>query len=130
MAVPYTMMTPQMEQLIDRVGSRFALVTLSGRRAGEISDYYNQLGEGLGKIVPPQVTSTSRKPLSIALEEIQVGKIEAVPLPTEEELAAEAQARADAFDVDDTPDRPSREQHESLWKVRAAPAPRTRRKSY
>ena len=55
-------------------------------RAREINDYYNQLGEGLGKIVPPQVTSVSRKPLSIALEEIEVGKIEAVPLPTEEEL--------------------------------------------
>ena len=49
-------------------------------RAREINDYYNQLGEGLGKIVPPQVTSVSRKPLSIALEEIEVGKIEAVPL--------------------------------------------------
>ena len=45
-------------------------------RAREINDYYNQLGEGLGKIVPPQVTSVSRKPLSIALEEIEVGKIE------------------------------------------------------
>ena len=44
-------------------------------RAREINDYYNQLGEGLGQIVPPQVTSVSRKPLSIALEEIEVGKI-------------------------------------------------------
>ena len=50
-------------------------------RAREINDYYNQLGEGLGKIVPPQVTSVSRKPLSIALEEIEAGKIESVPLP-------------------------------------------------
>ena len=44
-------------------------------RAREINDYYNQLGEGLGRIVPPQVTSVSRKPLSIAMEEIEVGKI-------------------------------------------------------
>ena len=44
-------------------------------RAREINDYYNQLGEGLGRIVPPQVTSVSRKPLSIALEEIDAGKI-------------------------------------------------------
>jgi DNA-directed RNA polymerase subunit omega len=84
-------------------------VTLSAMRAREINDYYNQLGEGLGKIVPPQVTSVSRKPLSIAMEEIEVGKIESVPLPTEEELAeiaaaeaaaAEAAGDTNAFDSD------------------------------
>src|SRR5215471_10730576 len=80
-----SLMTPQMEQLLGRVVSKFTLVTLAAMRAREINDYYNQLGEGLGKIVPPQVTSVSRKPLSIALEEIQADKIEAVPLPPEEE---------------------------------------------
>ena len=70
------LMEPRMEGLLDRVGSKFTLVTLASMRAREINDYYNQLGEGLGKIVPPQVTSVSRKPLSIALEEIQEGKIE------------------------------------------------------
>jgi DNA-directed RNA polymerase subunit omega len=74
------LMEPRMEGLLDQVGSKFTLVTLASLRAREINDYYNQLGEGLGKIVPPQVTSVSRKPLSIALEEIQVGKIEARPL--------------------------------------------------
>jgi DNA-directed RNA polymerase subunit omega len=80
-----TLMTPRMENLLARVDSKFTLVTLSAMRAREINDYYNQLGEGLGKIVPPQVTSVSRKPLSISLEEIEVGKIEAVPLPPEPE---------------------------------------------
>ena len=70
------LMDPRMEQLLERVDSKFTLVTLAAMRAREINDYYNQLGEGLGKIVPPQVTSVSRKPLSIALEEIEVGKIE------------------------------------------------------
>ena len=86
-----TLMDPRMEQLLERVDSKFTLVTLAAMRAREINDYYNQLGEGLGKIVPPQVTSVSRKPLSIALEEIEADKIEAVPLPpelTEEEVAA------------------------------------------
>ena len=86
-----TLMDPRMEQLIERVDSKFTLVTLAAMRAREINDYYTQLGEGLGKIVPPQVTSVSRKPLSIALEEIEADKIEAVPLPpelTEEEIAA------------------------------------------
>jgi len=82
------LMEPRMEDLLERVDSKFTLVTLSSKRAREINDYYNQLGEGLGKIVPPQVTSVSRKPLSIALEEIEAGKIVATDLPSEEvELA-------------------------------------------
>ena len=91
MAPRANLMTPRMEELLERVDSKFTLVTLAAMRAREINDYYNQLGEGLGKIVPPQVTSVSRKPLSIALEEIEADKIEAVPLPpelTEEEVAA------------------------------------------
>ena len=85
MATRANLMNPRMEELLVRVDSKFTLVTLSAMRAREINDYYNQLGEGLGKIVPPQVTSVSRKPLSISLEEIEVGKIEAVPLPPEPE---------------------------------------------
>ncbi len=80
-----SLMEPRMEHLLDRVGSKFTLVTLAAKRAREINDYYNQLGEGLGKIVPPQVTSVSRKPLTISMEEIEVGKIRAVPLPDEPE---------------------------------------------
>src|SRR5947207_15916295 len=98
-----SLMEPRIETLMSKVDSKFTLVTLSAMRAREINDYYNQLGEGLGKIVPPQVTSVSRKPLSIAMEEIEVGKIKSVPLPTEEELAAEAEAAAAAA-ARDTPD--------------------------
>jgi DNA-directed RNA polymerase subunit omega len=70
-----SLMEPKLEGLLGHVDSKFTLVTLSSRRAREINDYYNQLGEGLGRIVPPQVTSVSRKPLSIALEEVEAGKI-------------------------------------------------------
>jgi DNA-directed RNA polymerase subunit omega len=70
-----SLMDPRLEQLMNRVDSKFTLVTLASMRAREINDYYNQLGEGLGRIVPPQVTSVSRTPLSIALEEVAVGKI-------------------------------------------------------
>ena len=94
-----SLMEPRMEHLLDRVGSKFTLVTLAAMRAREINDYYNQLGEGLGKIVPPQVTSVSRKPLTISLEEIEAGKIESVPLPPEEEVPEDA---ADG-ELDETP---------------------------
>ena len=106
MAHKATLMDPRMEQLLERVDSKFTLVTLAAMRAREINDYYNQLGEGLGKIVPPQVTSVSRKPLSIALEEIEADKIEAVPLPpelTEEEIAAELLAAQEAAGAEPAP---------------------------
>ena len=90
---------PRIEGLLERVDSKFTLVTLASKRAREINDYYNQLGEGLGRIVPPQVTSVSRKPLSISLEEVDAGKIvyeRIVPQETaegtEDEVAGSLQA--------------------------------------
>src|SRR6202142_1916643 len=77
-----TMMDPPVEQLLRRVDSKFTLVTLAAKRGRQINSYFNQLGEGLGAIVPPQVTSVSRKPLSISLEEIAAGKVQAGdPIP-------------------------------------------------
>jgi DNA-directed RNA polymerase subunit omega len=70
-----TMMDPPVEQLLARVDSKFTLVTLAAKRGRHINSYFNQLGEGLGTIVPPQVASVSRKPLSISLEEVAAGKI-------------------------------------------------------
>jgi DNA-directed RNA polymerase subunit omega len=87
-----TMMNPTIETLLERVDSKFTLVTLAARRARQVNSYFNQLGEGLGSIVPPQVASTARKPLSISFEEIAADKI------TYERIdpAALAQAEADA----------------------------------
>jgi len=70
-----SLMHPLLENLTDRVDSKFTLVSLAAKRARQINSYFNQLGEGLGTIVPPQVTSLSRKPLSISMEEIEAGKI-------------------------------------------------------
>ncbi|MDQ4133271.1 MAG: DNA-directed RNA polymerase subunit omega [Actinomycetota bacterium] len=70
-----TMIHPPIEDLLDKVDSKFSLVRLSAKRARQINSYFSQLGEGLGSIVPPQVASVSRKPLSIALEEIAADKI-------------------------------------------------------
>ena len=82
-----TMMNPSIEELLARVDSKFTLVTLASRRARQVNAYFNQLGEGLGAIVPPQVASTARKPLSIAFEEIAADKItyERIPEGTGDE---------------------------------------------
>ena len=69
------MIEPPIGGLLDKAETRFGLVVLSARRARQINAYFNQLGEGLGSYVPPQVHSLSRKPLSIALEEIDTDKV-------------------------------------------------------
>ena len=96
-----SMINPPIEGLLERTDSKFRLVTLSAKRARQINSYFGQLGDGLGTIVPPQVNSVARKPLSIAFEEIAADKIVAVDGPTPEEIeAAEAAAAADAADLD------------------------------
>jgi len=92
-----TMMEPRVEGLLERSGSKFALVALASKRARDINSYYGALGDGLGAVAPPQVTSTASKSLSIAFEEIAADKIVPIELPSAEELAAaEAAAAADA----------------------------------
>ena len=90
-----SMIHPHIEGLLDRVDSKFSLVTLASYRARQINSYFNQLGEGLGHMIPPQVSSVARKPLSIAFEEIaadKIVKIERLPFDELDELEAEAAA--------------------------------------
>ena len=89
-----TMMTPQVEGLMDAAGSKFGLCTLASTRAREINSYFGQLGDGLGTKIPPQVTSVARKPLSIAFEEIAAEKI--IPVRPDPEAAAEDGSDDDA----------------------------------
>ena len=76
-----SMVNPPIEQLLSKVDSKFGLVTLAARRARQINSYFNHLGDGLGQMVPPQVTSSARKPLSIGFEEIAANKIVHQALP-------------------------------------------------
>ena len=100
------MINPPIEELLGRVDSKFSLVTLGARRARQINSYFNQLGEGLGALVPPQVASTARKPLSIAFEEIAADKIKSEPIDEAalaEAEAAEQAAAADALAMAEDP---------------------------
>lgn len=96
------MIYPNIENLLDRVDSKFSLVTLASYRARQINSYFNQLGEGLGHMIPPQVSSVARKPLSIAFEEIAVDKIVKVERLPYEEMEAEAEAMFGSLDADET----------------------------
>ncbi len=93
-----SMMNPPIGELLERVDSKFTLVTLAAKRSRQINSYFNQLGEGLGAIVPPQVTSVARKPLSIGFEEVAQDKIgyETFDPVAEAEAAAAALIAAEA----------------------------------
>ena len=92
-----TMINPPIEGLLDTVDSKFTLVTLAARRARNINSYFNQLGDGLGHMIPPQVSSVARKPLSIAFEEIAQDKIVWTPAP---EPVEESETAADAVEAE------------------------------
>ena len=88
-----SLVNPPIEGLLETAESKFRLVTVSAKRGRQINSYFGQLGEGLGSAIPPQVTSMSRKPLSIAFEELAAGKIQPVEPPEEVE-------DVDAIDAD------------------------------
>ena len=90
------MIYPEIEGLIERAGSKFALCTVTAQRAREINSYFGQLGDGLGAMVPPQVTSVSRKPVSIAFQEIAAGKIVPGPPPETKESSAKGSSSKSA----------------------------------
>ena len=79
-----TMMNPPIEELLDRStrSSAWSRSPLVG--PARSTRYFNQLGDGLGHMVPPQVSSVARKPLSIGFEEIAADKIVRVELPEPE----------------------------------------------
>src|SRR5947199_217784 len=62
-----TMMDPQIESLLDKVDSKFTLVTLAAKRGRQINSYFNQLGEGLGAIVPLTFSALASEPARTSL---------------------------------------------------------------
>ncbi|MGH3811188.1 MAG: DNA-directed RNA polymerase subunit omega [Pseudonocardiaceae bacterium] len=74
---PEGITNPPIDDLLDKVSSKYALVIFGAKRARQINDYYAQLGEGLLEYVGPLVEPGAReKPLSIALREIHGGLLE------------------------------------------------------
>lgn len=88
----------KVDDLLEKVDSRYGLVLASARRARQINEYAATLGlnESLG-VPGPQVHTRSQHPLSIAIEELREGKLtiglksrpstEHVPAPTDDEVA-------------------------------------------
>lgn len=73
------MIEPSIDDLLEKVDSKYSLVILAARRAREINNYYSQLGEGRGEFVPPLVETGGlrEKPLTISIQEIAEDKVTA-----------------------------------------------------
>ena len=70
------MIKPRLDTLLEQVDSHYACVLVAAKRARQINAYYSQLGEGLLDHVGPLVeTTVQEKPLSIALREVNAGKL-------------------------------------------------------
>ena len=70
------MIHPRLDELLDNVDSRFALVIVTAMRARQINNYYQQLGEGTYvDFPPPLVESRSKNYLTMAMEETAQGMI-------------------------------------------------------
>jgi DNA-directed RNA polymerase subunit omega len=67
---------PRIDELTAHVDSRYALVIVAAKRARQINNYHQQLGEGtFDDFPPPLVESRSKNYLTMALEELAEGKI-------------------------------------------------------
>ena len=70
------MMYPRLDDLLENVDSRYAVVIVAAKRARQINNYHHQLGERmLDDFPPPLVESRSKNYLTMALEEIAEGQI-------------------------------------------------------
>jgi DNA-directed RNA polymerase subunit omega len=75
---------PPIDELLTHADSKYKLVLFAAKRARQINAYYSQLGEGLLDHVGPLVeTTVQEKPLSIALREVNAGKLRCIDVDPE-----------------------------------------------
>lgn len=75
-AEPEGITDPPIDELLERVDSKYALVIYAAKRARQINTYNSQLQEGLLEFVGPLVPAGQEdKPLSVAMREINEGML-------------------------------------------------------
>lgn len=68
---------PPIDDLIATAGTKYQLVIYAAKRAREINAYYSQLDSGSFENTGPLVEAErTEKPMSIALREMQAGKLQ------------------------------------------------------
>lgn len=81
MANPNGIIDPPIDDLLEKVDSKYALVVFASQRARQINDYYTDLHDGnmFDNVGPLVDSSVDDKPLSIALHEIVESKLTMTP---------------------------------------------------
>ena len=94
----------KIDELLDKLDSRYGLAVASAKRARQINEYTSTLGlnDALG-IPGPQVHTRSQHPLTIAIEELRQDKLNV----SFRQPAEEAEEGAGAADADDFISPPS-----------------------
>ena len=86
---------PPIDELLTKSDSKYKLVLFAAKRARQINAYYSQLGEGLLDHVGPLVeTTVQEKPLSIALREVNEGKLACIDVDPDAAAAENADTEA------------------------------------
>lgn len=100
---PEGITNPPIDSLLERADSKYALVIYAAKRARQINAYYAQLSEGLLEYVGPLVEAeVTDKPLSVALREIDQGKLHTTtPDSIDGGIAAIEPAGAPSVVIDD-----------------------------
>jgi DNA-directed RNA polymerase subunit omega len=104
----------KIDELLDKVDSRYGLAVASAKRARQINEYTSTLGlnDALG-IPGPQVHTRSQHPLTIAIEELRQDKLD-VSFRQPSEVVDEEIGAADADDFISPPAGPGVPQQTDL----------------
>lgn len=88
------MIKPEIEDLLSKTDSKFAMVIGVARRIRQITDFLSAMGKGElideEGLAPPMVEAVREKPLQVALSELAQGKIR-IEYITEEKRKAMAE---------------------------------------
>ena len=95
-AHPEGITNPPIDDLLEKVDSKYGLVIDAAKRARQINTYSQQL-ESFGPLVE---VSSDEKPLGIALREIAADKLEVIPGDVARERRAEVEAARLAAEED------------------------------
>lgn len=78
-ARPEGITNPPIDDLLEKVDSKYGLVVEAAKRARQINTYIRQLEENRFEFFPPLVdTEPEEKPLSIALREVAADKLQVI----------------------------------------------------
>lgn len=75
-AQPEGITSPPIDNLLEHVDSKYALVIFAAKRARQVNSYFRQLEQNIVQFVGPVVdVEPDEKPLAIALREINEGML-------------------------------------------------------